>query len=398
MKNRNLLIKAFAFSIIILTWQVACNHNARYGSATPDSPTRISPSTLEIDTRVTPKVTTIMPKSSIRVTKAFEWVLSGKNILDIKWAPNSDKFIVLTSDEATLYDVSTYQKFWSITPIFPAEYASSVVFQPGGQAINLYIGGVGLQIHDVQSGRLLAEKPKGNNPGNCLQAEATGAVLSPDGHTLFISIEDHRDKSNDFTQVHRWDVSSLQCTGAFMRTEGHARSLDLTSDGKYLALSVGLNTKEVDNDIQENGQVTVWDLEVNQRACSIGHQGSIVRFKPRSSILVVTDPEKNKLAYWDVTTCDMVGELSGVTTLYNFTFSSDGRLLAIWKDGIWILDADSGDVLYKIIDPVPLTSTNIDNISRLLGKLSFSPNGRFLVYSIRREPIEGLIYLWSIEH
>jgi len=318
------------------------------------------------------------------------WIFPESRVADVNWMPNSDRFVAVTSTEITMYDASTYQAIWTIPSTSDAKVAG---FMPDGKSLVIYIYGSGFQIRDTITGKLLTEK-KDNNPVDCFQFKAHDGVLRAKDKTLYLSVEDQSDKRITYTEVHVWDMKSLTCEGIFLRNEGQTRALDLSTDGKFLALSVGLNTSITGSDVSEDGQVTIWNLDLNQRACSIGHQGSIGRFNPSNSLLLVSDPKNNQLAYWDMNTCQMVGALKDTTTRYNLAFSPDGQLLAVWDEGIRILDANSGEEMLKISDPVP---DNIFPIDRLSGTLSFSYDGHYLLYSIQQLPYKGLIFLWSLE-
>jgi len=394
MKNLWFAAKMLTFSLLF--YQAACASGTRAGSTVPfltASPADI-PSK---ETPVLPETVTTPVATWTRITPLHEWVLPNQTINDINWSPTSDKFVIVTYDSVTMYEVNTYQTLWSIAPVAPAYYASAAAFSLDGQSLVVYAHLIGLQMLDAETSHLLAETPKHNYPYNCFPSEASNAILSLDGRRLFVSIDLPKRLKNyaAFSEIHIWDTLSLECADVLVETEGHARSLDLSFDGKYLAFGAGLNTSLSKDGIEEDGQITVRNLEIGQRACSIGHQGSFAHFRPASSVLLVTDPKKDRLVYWDVTRCDEVGELMGVTTSYDFAFSPDGRLLAIWKGDILIVDANSGNVIQKLSDPV---SNNVFPIDRLVfGSLLFSPDGRYLLYAIRREPMESLIFLWRIE-
>jgi hypothetical protein len=391
MKRRIFFVSAIV-SLGLLS-QVSCTPSSGY---TLPTRTSIEPTitVTEKTTQTEVASTGIQPPLSIRVTKLHEWLLSKPHVYAIKWAPRDDKFVVLSAEDTTMYDASTYQEVWSFPPIAPAYYASGAVFSPDGKSLVLYVGGSGLQVLDSQSGQLLAQKTMDNNPGGCLQTEASKTILDSDGQTFFINTQ-NLEKPSVSPEIQIWNLLSLQCTGVFAKTEGHTRSLDLSSDGKFLALGVGLDTAvSSSNEVIENGRITIWNLETKKQTCSIDHQGSFASFKPASSLLIVADPTMYKLTYWNVTTCSSAQELIGITTHYGLTYSPDGQLLAIWNDGIWILDANSGKVLQKISDPAP---SNIFPIDRLNSFISFSPDGRFLLYSIHQLPSESLIFLWELE-
>jgi len=377
MKSRTKL--GIAMVTFLLFSQVSCTSGNQY-----DKPTDVPNNSVTTYSKTPTNTRSIV----LRDTELHNWLLPESRIYGINWSPGGDKFVVLTSSGVTMYDANTYQAIWSIPQITHAS-----VFMPDGKSLILYIYSSGFQVRDTQTGQLLTEKSD-NYPPDCFRFEAHDAILSSDGNTLYLSVEDQSDKRVTFTEVHVWNMRSLQCEGAFLRTEGQARSLDLSTDGKFLILSVGLNTSDSGGEVSEDGQVTVWDLEINRRACSIGHQGSIARFKPGSPLLFVSDPKNNQLAFWDMNTCQMVGALNGITTRYNLAFSPDGQILAVWSDGIFILDPNSGKVLANISDPEPNSIFPTDRLSSIL---SISPDGGFLIYAVHQfAPPASLIYLWKL--
>lgn len=354
--------------------------------------------TSTIETNNSPETAVTQSSEVPRITMLHEWVLPAQNIKDIKWSPAGEHLVILTEEHVTLYDTSTFEEMWRIESIAPAYYASAATFSSDGKTLTLYTRLTGLQRRDTRSGMLLAEKPEYNNPANCFPSEAVDAVFSSDINNMFVSInrEDSQQQSDIHSEIHAWNVQNLECTSVFGRIEGNARSVDLSFDGKYLALGVGLNTSTSGNDIKEDGQIAVRNLESGQLVCSIAHQGSFARFKPGNSVLLVANPAKNQLVYWNVETCDMVGELTGITTRYDFAFSPDGRMLALLDNDndISIIDPSSGTVLQTINDP---TSDNVLPMNRLFGFLSFSPDGKYLIYAVRKEPFESMIFIWAIE-
>lgn len=334
---------------------------------------------------------------NIQISQSHEWALPGQNILDIKWSPDRDKILVVSSRQVLAYDVNTGQEIWHIPYSAPAEYASAAVFLPDGESFILYNRLLGLQVYETKSGKLQLEKRENNNPGNCTITDALNAIISTDGQEMYISIsvEDQQQKSYTYSEIQVWDTEKLECISKLSNIEGHARSLSLSTDNKFIALSTGLNTSISHNNVNEIGQVVVRNLKIGQQACSIGHQGSIAQFKPDTHILLVADPKHERLAYWDVEKCDEIGEINGITTRYLMAFSPNGRLLAIWDENIKIVDTITGNILGTLDDPAP---RDVFVLSRLIfSSLTFSTDGNFLLYSIRKEPSESLLFLWELE-
>jgi WD40 repeat protein len=385
MKQRRFIVLA----LVLILLQTSCTIRTPVASpvvlATMETnivPEEIATATREVD--------------ALQIEKIHEWFLPAQNVKDIKWSPAGNYFVVLTEERTTLYETSTLEELWSISPIAPAYYASAATFSSDGKTLVLFTRLHGLQKRNTISGLLLTESTEDHNPANCFPSEAVDVALSIDGKSLFVSttMEDSQQQSYVLSEIHKWDMSTLECVGVTEKIEGNARSLDLSSDGKYLALGVGLNTSVSGNDVEENGQISVRNLEYGQQVCLIQDQGSLARFTLENSILLVTDPEKDQLVYWDVETCNTIATVKGITTRYNLEFSPDGQLLAIWNNGISLIDPKSGDVLQMIDVPI---SDNVLPLNRLYSSLSFSPDGKHLIYAVRQEPFESMIFIWTIE-
>lgn len=330
--------------------------------------------------------------AKVSIKKLNEWRYSDQYVDNVRWTPTSDKFAVSFFDEVKMLDVKTFQEMWSVPSTAPAYNASAPVFGPDGQLLYLYVRLKGLQVYDSQTGELLTEAPP-DRQSLCFLNDADGTMLSSYRHTLFASVEDNRKKQVDFMEIQRWDVSSLHCD-VISRIEGHPRSIDISSDGKYLSASTGKGTYVSSDSLSEQGEIVIWDIETKEEVCTIKNKGAFAHFKPLESRLLVADPSLDKLSYWDIATCSVNQEIEEVTTYYDFAFSPDGKMIALWDGGsISILDADSGALLQKINDP------SLENmpLNHLQSYLAFSPDGRHLLTMLNRDPLESVIILWSIE-
>jgi WD40 repeat protein len=328
----------------------------------------------------------------VNVTKLNEWRYLDQYVNGINWAPSSDQFTVSLFDIVRLFEVNTFQEVWNIPSLAPAYNAGAPVFSPNGKLLYLYVRLKGLQMYDVQTGDLLKEAVP-DYQSLCHPNDANGAVISIDGQTLFVSVDDNRKKQVDFMEIQSWDVLTLQCEVLF-RLEGHSRSIDISSDGRYLSASTGKGTSISNGSLSEDGGIIVWDVESKEQACFIKNKGSFARFKPLVSELLIADPSQDKLSYWDITTCSLDHEIEGITTYYDFVFSPDGKMIALW-DGvsISILDAGSGALLQRMNDP----SLENTPINYLQSYLAFSPDGYYLLSVLNRDPLESLIILWGVE-
>lgn len=372
-------------SWILLLWLslylVSCATS--YSSNSTAAPTTVEEGfTQELNTQV----------AKIRVQKQYEWQFLNQYVNNVGWAPSSNQFVASFLDAVKMFDVNTFQEIWSISSTAPAYSASAPVFSPNGQRIFSYIRLRGPQVYDSQTGNLLTEAVP-EYQSSCFKNDADGAVMGLDGHILFASVEDNRKKQVDFTEIQRWDPFSLQCD-VLDRIEGHSRSIDISSDSKYLSASTGKGTSVSNNSLSEEGEIVVWNIETNEQVCSINNNGAFAHFKPLESRLLVANSSLDKLSYWDIETCTIVQEIEGVTTYYDFAFSPDGNMIALWDGGsISILHADSGKLLQKL-DDLPLENAPL---KYLQSYLAFSPDGHYLLSALNRDPLESLVILWSIQ-
>jgi len=332
------------------------------------------------------------PVTEIRLEKLYEWHYLDQYVDNVRWAPQGGKFVVSFFDNVKMFDVNTLQEIWGIPSTSPAYSASAPTFSLNGQWLYLYVRLRGPQVYDSQTGELLTEIiPNYQDP--CLLNDADGAVISLDGHTLFVNVEDNRQKQVDFTEVQKWDVSSQQCE-VYAKIEGHARSIDISSDGKFLSASTGKDTSVSNNSMSEDGEIVIWTMDTGEKICSIHNNGAFARFKPLESRLLVPNPSLNRLSYWDVKTCSIVQDIIGETSYYDFAFSPDGKMIALWDSGsISLLDADSGVLLKEIKDP----SLESAPLNYLQSRLTFSADGRYMLSVLNHDPLEVTIILWNIE-
>lgn len=373
--------KIWILQLLLSLYLVSCG--AHYSSSFTVTPTYV---------KEDPSQETTTPVAQIKLEKLHEWHYLNQYADNARWAPHGDQFVVSFFDTVKMFNVNTFQEIWSIPSKAPAYSASAPTFSLNGRRLYLYVRLRGPQEYDSQTGELLTEVVS-NYQDPCLLNDANGAVISLDGHTLFLNVEDNREKQVDFTEVQKWDVSSQQCE-VYGKLEGHARSIDISSDGKFLSASTGKNTSVSNNSISEDGEIIIWNMDTGERICSIHNNGAFARFNPLESRLLVPNPSLNKLSYWDIKTCSIAQDIIGQTSYYDFTFSPDGKIIAIWDSGsISLLDADSGVLLKEIKDP------SLENapLNYLQSRLIFSPDGRYLLSVLNHDPLEVTVILWNIE-
>jgi WD40 repeat protein len=228
-------------------------------------------------------------------------------------------------------------------------------FSPDGR--HFVGGGEGRAVHvwDVATGRTLARLPYG--------VEVSAARFLPDGQRIVIS---------DWRQgtIKRWDWRT-GIVHTITDTEGKGNAIDLSPDGRWLALA------------GEDGLVHLWRLDSGIGRGLRGHQGDVaaVSFSPSTGKLASAGIDGTAWL-WDLETGQ--GELlrrgrPGITTV---RCSPDGRWLAVGgADGqLWLWDAKArtGRTLWTDEQPV--------------FAIAFSPDVRQLAVSYR----DGTIRLWRL--
>ena len=334
---------------------------------------------------------------NVRLTALHQWTLPRWYVFDIEWPPSSDMFII-AKDEVKLYDVARFEELWNFQPAVRADRPSGAKFGLDGRSLYLYDRGWGLQIRDPDTGELIRDsRDEPYTFGSCLQSDAEDVVWAPYGDSLFISIEDDLAQAAIFTEIHLWNTLNLKCQEIFARTHGSKGILDVSSDGRYLALGTLLEVSEEENsgrDI-EFGQVLVWELETlnHRQICTVG-DGSFARFRPGTTMLASPDPEHDGIAFWDVETCQIVNQISEVPAPYDLAFSPDGDLLITVLDRIWVLDSDTGEILLEVEHPSLSESRSFDQRQN---SLTISPDGHYLLSYAVKPPDQSTLVLWEIE-
>lgn len=377
------IYRNWVMAMLLCLYLVACVS----GVSTPNS-TAVPP-TSGMESETTPASTQSV---KLGIKKINEKIYHDQYVTGIKWNPIANQFALSFIGVVRLFDANTFQEEQNIFSLAPAYNISAPVFSPNGELLYLYTRLKGLQVHDSRTGDLLREVAP-EYQSFCLLNDAFGSVISADSRSLFTSVDDYREKPLVFVEIQRWDTLSLQCE-VLSRIEGHFRSLDISSDGKYLLASTGKRTAVSNDLLLEDGEIVIWDVESGEQVCFIKNEGSFAHFKPLESMILVANPRLDKLSYWDVTTCSLDHEIEGITTYYDFAFSSDGKIIALWEDmSISVLDAESGALLRKISD----SSLKNTPINYLHSYLAFSSDGQYLLSVLNQDPVESLVVLWNIE-
>jgi WD40 repeat protein len=358
---------------------------------------------MEVATQPTDPTLTLGKTSfptEIQATKLHEWLLPSLGQLVFTWTVNGEQFIALPAGSSTgnpaggavMYDANSLDEIWRLEPQGITIYLSSAAFSPDGEFLALYAGGT----HILNAvGAPTIKEPQINNPGRCLiyGYGAQSVIWLHDGHTIVVGVNDDRQKSSRFLEVQLWDTELPKCVKVFARVEGMFRSMDLNSSGSYLALSTrqSLIVDEVTG-AREVGKTIVWNLNTEEQICKI--DGALVaRFNPTSNLLLVSNFDNGHLSYWNVEKCELVSQLVDISHPYDFTFSANGQFLAVNEGNILIIDPGSGKTLLQIDSPF----TSNEPAWYLATTLSFSPNGRFLLYSVTDLPKGSKLFLWNIE-
>jgi WD40 repeat protein len=293
-----------------------------------------------------------------------------------------------------MYDMISQKQIWDVKPLSLSHYFSGSAFSPDGKSLALYSRLDGIQIQDASVEPNITRPQESNNLGECLIVEGKGVSWLYDGKTIVVGVTDDRQEPPEFTEIQFWDVQSLQCMEIFAKVKGEFRSLDLSSDGNFIAVSTRLSLLSDSVDaIQEDGQTTVWNINTKKQICLI--DGAVVsKFYPKNNLLLVFDINGGNLTYWDIVKCQPISQLINISRAYSLAFSKDGELLTVnTGKAIYLIDPLFGKVLVQLDTPlIPKDALwSLDTI------LSLSPNGHYLVYATVDRPMGSRIFLWKVE-
>lgn len=368
--------------LLLLGIQIACVISAQENISIP-----ISTTPLKTEVKTSTNEAQVFGYNHIRDLDFTENIY-----LDIIWSPNDHRFVVVTINDVILYNADTLETIWRRLPQSQGSTVSGAAFTSDGKTLILFDKIYGLQVINAKNGDLVSETRNLNNPADCQQLDSAQTILTPDDKTLIISTEN---PEHGYTpQIQLWDITTLGCKEVLAETEGHNRSLDLSPDGRYLANGLALDTGTLNNEIIETGRITVWDMQIKKPICEINDHGAYARFLPGGSLLAVPDPEKNEIAYWDVTNCAVDKSLSGVSSKYGFAFNPNGQSIALWNGEILIIDSEKGDILQVIDDRA---NDVVFAIDRIYNEFLFSHDGQYLIYSFIEGANNYKFSLWKYD-
>ncbi len=389
-------MKLMKFSVILVTiflTQTSCS---------PQPP--LLPSS---ELSLTPSPTNIHQDTSlVRAVRLYEWTVSM--VGNVKWTMDSNKFAVASpyaspESRVEMYNATTYELLWNV-PV--ARGSSAMVFNPDEKSI--YAGlsfPIGYQQLDAANGKLLSQGPEAfkSVDENCHEKQALDVVLNGDGKTLFFLVSDDSNKNMSFSEIQAWDIDSFQCKKTLMRAEGHARTLAINPTGDILAISVseGISDYRTDKPT-DKGYTIVWDVKEDALKCTIPGTNGV--FVPRSNNLIVFESElgdnnkwSNRLILWNAQNCEFVREIATMALPYYYlsplSITPDGNFLAVGQRDIKIVDLTTGATVATINDPSP-QAPHFDGMYDIL---SFSPDGKLLLFSTPVNTEESLVTLWRIE-
>jgi WD40 repeat protein len=228
------------------------------------------------------------------------------------------------------------------------------------------------RVFDVKSGKLLTTL-RGHT------SSLWGAALLSDGKQALTG-------SGDST-LRVWDVASGQQVRAFENVPQGVQSLDISQDGKLVAVGHSGANDFRDRDFEAPGTIRIWDLESGREIRALnGHTKrlSSVRFSADGKTLLSSSHDKT-VRLWDVATGKLLKTFEGHTdSVEGAVFTTDGkRILSIGDQRNPILKMwhiGTGSLLYQ----TPPTGSGFLDIVALA-------DGRHCVTSGK----DGAIRLWQ---
>jgi WD40 repeat protein len=231
------------------------------------------------------------------------------------------------------------------SPRFVADRpASSVAYSPDGKLLasgtSEYTAGAGTVIHlwDLSTGRTL-HTLKGH------KAVIVALRFTPDSASLVSAAWDNT--------IRVWDV----VTGRELRQiNGHQRvvtGLALTPDVKQLVSS------------SQDGTIRVWDFATGQELRRMSWSAADIALAADGNTLATAGGEA---LLWDIRTGKRIRPIGDMEDTHGVRFTPDGKKLAVRTGlGVSLWDVAAGKKLLSL-----------DGLSRPLGALAFSPDGKVL--------------------
>jgi WD40 repeat protein len=222
-----------------------------------------------------------------------------------------------------------------------------------GQRVIVGSDDVLARVFDVKTGKLLTTL-RGHT------SSLWGAALLPNGTQALTGSGDG--------SLRVWDVASGRQVRAFENVPQGVQSLDLSPDGKLVAVGHALANDFRDRDFEAPGTIRIWDLESGREVRALnGHSKrlSSVRFSADGKLLLSSGHDKT-VRLWDVANGKLLKTFEGHTdAVEGAVFTTDGRrILSIGGQRNPVLkmwDIASGSLLYQ----TPATGTGFLDIVAL---------------------------------
>lgn len=286
------------------------------------------------------------------------------------WLPGGDGFAVAVRDTdfvgVRLYDALLLEPDWSAETGLALDIAPS----PDGMLLARpdptegYVDLLSSLSGDASSDALYGEK--------CIGGEHI--AFFPDGDTVMTghTALDLRTPS----RVYTWSVTSRNCAGALLETEGSLDALEMNPDGASFATGLTYGGGE--------GAVFLWDLPTGSLRCKIpGHHPQYI---DAGATVVVAELRNTSLGFYDSATCKPRWTIEGPG--HPFAVGNDTGLVASYEAAeISVWDPQSGEKLSSIVWP---SDEDVEVIE-------FSPDDtRLLAISPGRGPERAVVALFRV--
>jgi WD40 repeat protein len=215
-----------------------------------------------------------------------------------------------------------------------------------------------------------AVKPSRRAPGNSPVA-IVSLALGTDGETLATT-----DESG---QVTLWHASEDWSFAQTFTLGGHAKVVDFSSDGHYLAIG------------GDGPHVAVWDLEQAKWENSLripGRSTSHLRFSPDGRALAVSSYDSPEILLWDLAERRARLVLKGHSApVLHVEFALDGKSLASATGTL----VDSAIIIWNVVTGRP--ERRINGLGNAPQAIAYSPDSRLVAAAC---PQEKSVRIWDV--